>query len=696
MARHAPGGVVSARERLATSCGIATEYWDLGGTLRIVSDSTVQQTLAALGVHATGEDDFDAALAARRRAHWDRMLPPLRVVREQDTNGPWVHHPEGKPPLIWVELEGGGRRYDLPCEPQETHTVGERRLSESRILLPPDLPLGYHRLWIQQEDSERDECGLVVAPRRLPEAPRGWGLAVQLYSVRSHRSWGLGDLEDLADLGVWAADELGADFVLVNPLHASALVPPLEDSPYLPATRRFGHPLYIRPEKVQEHAYLSRQDTLRVADLAEGLRKLNETPDLLDRDAVWEGKRQALELIFAVPRSPAREVAFQAFLTEEGEDLQAYARWCVLAEHFGPRWDRWPDDAAQRVPDPQRVEFYAWLQWVFDEQLEDAQRHLLAAGMKIGVVQDLAIGVHPFGADTWAMGDLLTRGFRVGAPPDMFSPAGQDWSQPPWNPVELEAAEYRPFRDILRFVMRHAGGLRIDHIIGLFRLWWIPPGADPVDGTYVRYDHQALIDILCLEARRAGVTLIGEDLGTVEPWARDVLSDHGILGTTVLLFEREGDSVHDPNGWRTECLASVTVHDLPPTAQYLDAAHIRLWGELGLLERPLEEALDDQRREVAAWVDVLRREGLLSPAEHPSPTQITVAMHRLMSRAPSRLLCLSLVDGVGDPRTQNQPGTDSEYPNWRMPLTDADGAPVLIEDLPRVELLRALVRSLSR
>jgi len=304
--------------------------------------------------------------------------------------------------------------------------------------------------------------------------------------------------------------------------------------------------------------------------------------------------------------------------------------------------------------------------------------------------------VHPFGADTWAMGDLLTSGFRVGAPPDMFSPAGQDWSQPPWNPVTLAEAEYLPFRDILRFVMRHAGGLRIDHVIGMFRLWWIPPGARAVDGTYVRYDHQALLDILCLEAVRAGVTLIGEDLGTVEPWARDVLSDRGILGTTVLLFEREGDSIHDPNGWRTECLASVTVHDLPPTAQYLASSHIRLWEQLGLLDRPLDEAIAAQQREVQTWIEVLRAEGLLSPAETPSETQITVGMHRLMSRAPSRLLCLSLVDGVGELRTQNQPGTDAEYPNWRIPLADSEGRAVLIEDLAESELLRSLVRSLSR
>ncbi len=192
------------------------------------------------------------------------------------------------------------------------------------------------------------------------------------------------------------------------------------------------------------------------------------------------------------------------------------------------------------------------------------------------------------------------------------------------------------------------------------------------------------------------MTLIGEDLGTVEPWARDVLSDRGILGTTVLLFERDGETIHDPNGWRTECLASVTVHDLPPTAQYLDGSHLRLWDDLSLLDRPYDEARTSHEREVEVWVNVLRNEGLLSPVDAPTPTQITVAMHRLMSRAPSRLLCLSLVDGVGDLNTQNQPGTDQEYPNWRVPLTDEQGQPVLIEELADSTLLRTLVRSLSR
>jgi 4-alpha-glucanotransferase len=668
----------------------------MAGTRHEVPDATITATLGALGVEASTDEEWEAALEQRKLDHWHRALPPLWVVREQDTNGPWVHHPEGDPPLIWVELESGGRRYDLPCEPVENLKTGEEKLTESRILLPPDLPLGWHRLWVQREEGDRDDTALVVAPRRLPEAPRGWGLAVQLYSVRSRRSWGLGDLQDLADLGVWAASSLGADYLLINPLHAAALAPPMEGSPYLPVTRRFAHPIYIRPEAVDEHAYLSVEDTEHVAALAARLNARNSTADLLDRDEVWAAKREALEKIFAIPRSPARQVAFDAFVEGEGEDLQAYARWCVLAEEYGPRWDEWPQDAAEKSVDEARVRFYSWLQWLVDEQLEGAQDAMLKAGMTMGIVQDLAIGVHPFGADTWALGDLLTRGFRVGAPPDMFNSLGQDWLQPPWNPVKLAEQEYRPLRDILRFVMRHAGGLRIDHVIGLFRLWWIPPTAPPTEGTYVRYDHRALIDILTLEAARAGVTLIGEDLGTVEPWARDVLSDRGILGTTVLLFERDGDSIHDPNGWRTECLASVTVHDLPPTAQYLAGSHIRLWQELGILDRPLEEALEGMDAEVRTWVTALRQEGLLSPGEEPTTTQVTVAMHRLMSRAPSRLLCLSLVDGVGERRTQNQPGTDKEYPNWRVPLTDSQGRSVLIEDLQDSDLLRSLARALSR
>jgi 4-alpha-glucanotransferase len=309
--------------------------------------------------------------------------------------------------------------------------------------------------------------------------------------------------------------------------------------------------------------------------------------------------------------------------------------------------------------------------------------------MALGVMHDLAVGAHPHGADAWALQDVVAGGVTAGAPPDEFNQLGQDWSQPPWRPDRLEDQEYRPFRALIRAVLRHAGGVRIDHIIGLFRLWWIPGGAKPTEGTYVRYDHEAMIGIVALEAHRAGAVVVGEDLGTVEPWVRDYLLLRGVLGTSILWFELDRDGNGGPSSplpaerWREYCLSSVTTHDLPPTAGYLAYDHVRLRESLGLLTRPARDELESSRAELAAWLAELRRVGLLGDGDTPvqDPEAVILALHRYLGRTPSRLVGVALTDAVGDRRTQNQPGTTDEYPNWRVPLTGPDGHPVLLEDV---------------
>jgi 4-alpha-glucanotransferase len=308
-------------------------------------------------------------------------------------------------------------------------------------------------------------------------------------------------------------------------------------------------------------------------------------------------------------------------------------------------------------------------------------------------MHDLAVGVHPDGADAWALQDVLALGVAAGAPPDEFNQLGQNWSQPPWRPDQLEELGYQPFRALIQTILRHAGGVRIDHIIGLFRLWWIPAGASPTKGTYVRYNHDAMIGIVALEAYRAGAVVVGEDLGTVEPWVRDYLRARGILGTSILWFERDNDGDRSPlhaERWRELCLSSVTTHDLPPTPGYLAGEHVRLRDELGLLTRPAADELADDRAEQAAWMAELRRVGLLGA--EPDEEQVILGLYRYLARTPSRLLALALTDAVGDRRTQNQPGTTNEYPNWRVPLTGPDGAPMLLEDVltdPRAQALAA-------
>jgi 4-alpha-glucanotransferase len=310
-------------------------------------------------------------------------------------------------------------------------------------------------------------------------------------------------------------------------------------------------------------------------------------------------------------------------------------------------------------------------------------------------VHDLAVGVHPVGADAWGLSDVLAHHVTVGAPPDAFNQQGQDWSQPPWRPDRLAELGYAPYRDMLRTVLRHAGGVRVDHIIGLFRLWWVPSGLGPAKGTYVRYDHEALIGILALEAHRAGAFVVGEDLGTVEPWARDYLRERGILGTSILWFEKNWDTGTPlpPQQWRELCLATVTTHDLPPTSGYLAGEHIELRQRLGLLTRTIEEEIEADTREREAVLDQLRSLGLLSP-QGTERDQVE-ALHRFLTWTPAKLLGVALADAVGDRRAMNQPGTNDEYPNWRLPLADGVGRPVLLEEVATSIRASSLARTVN-
>ncbi|HET7762966.1 MAG TPA: 4-alpha-glucanotransferase, partial [Phycicoccus sp.] len=310
----------------------------------------------------------------------------------------------------------------------------------------------------------------------------------------------------------------------------------------------------------------------------------------------------------------------------------------------------------------------------------------------LGVVNDLAVGVHPLGADAWGLGDALAREVTVGAPPDQFNQLGQNWSQPPWRPARLAELGYAPFRDMVRAALRDAGGIRVDHIIGLFRLWWIPAGGTPADGTYVHYDHEALLGILVLEAQRAGAVVVGEDLGVVAPNVRDYMVERGLVGTSILWFEWEGDRPKPPEHYRELCLASVTTHDLPPSAGYLTLEHVAVRERLGLLTRPVEEERAVEEAAIARVREVLVQRGLLEPAA--GVESVLVALHRWLALTPSRMLAVALPDLVGDRRAINQPGTNDEYPNWRLPLAGPDGRPLDLDDIRGADLAETLFDAL--
>ncbi len=695
---------------LAEAHGVATEYWSFFGERVVVPASTLRSILRAMGIDPHDDPATSAALADAEQAPWRELLPPSLVTRP-GARPLLVHVADGHDVTVSVELEDGSwRDLAIPAQRPAARLVDGVLMWRVEVPVPADLPLGWHTAHATQVpfgggDPDRTaSCALVITPERLPDPPtragrdRGWGLMAQLYSVRSRASWGMGDFADMGDLAAVAGSQ-GADFLLVNPIHAAEVTSPIEPSPYLPATRRFLAPLYVRPEHIREFADLPADRRAAIEAERAPLRASNADPRRIDRDAVWAAKRSALETIFAVPRSAGREAELQAFVRREGQPLQDFALWCALEEHFAGA-ERPPQAAditsplvaelRERLSD--RVALHVWLQWIADQQVESAQAAATASGMAIGVMHDLAVGVHTKGSDAWSLRDMYAPGITVGAPPDMYNQQGQNWNQPPWLPAALARAGYAPLRDMIRTLLRHAGALRIDHVIGLFRLWWIPAGLGADAGTYVRYDHEAMIGVLALEAHRAGAVLIGEDLGNVEPWVRDYLSPRGILGTSVLWFEREGDGFLPPERYRRALLATVNTHDLPPTAGYLADEHVTLRARLGLLTRPVADELADADRERETMLALLRERGLLS--EGASEEQVIEALNVLITASPSVLLGVALVDAVGERRVQNQPGTDKEYPNWQVPLADSDGNGVLVEDLidiPRFTSLLAAV-----
>jgi 4-alpha-glucanotransferase len=549
--------------------------------------------------------------------------------------------------------------------------------------------------------SEPDAQGaLPAAPR--PNA-RAWGFTVQLYALRSRASWGHGDLRDLADLAGWSARDLGAGFVQCSPLHAAEPLPPVSASPYLPMSRRFTSPLYLRVEDVPEYAAAPAADRDRIDRLAAPLRARSGTADLIDRDAVWTAKRQALDILWSGPEDPRRRAGFERFRTRQGRPLEDWATWCALAEVHGPDWRAWPARlrdprsaavTAQRAVLAGRVDFHAWLQWLAAAQRARAQQAAREAGMSIGIIHDLAVGEHPGGADAWAGQQVIAPGVSVGAPPDEFNPRGQDWALPPWHPGALAAQGYRPLAGLIDATLGDAGGIRVDHVMGLSRLWWVPAGMTPDRGTYVRYPHEAMVGVLASRAARAGAVAIGEDLGTVAPWLRRYLAERGIMGTSILWFERTSDGAPLPPGqWRRACLATVGTHDVPPAASFFTAEHVALRASLGLLVQDEDSVRSQAIAEVGDWRAALVADGLLPAGVPVSPHEFTVGLYGYLARTPALLVGVSLAEAVGQHAPQNMPGTSTQYPNWRIPLAGADGTAVLADDLPAHPLVLAVAKA---
>ena len=560
--------------------------------------------------------------------------------------GPAFVRPGGRLPrgVRAVELETGG---ELPGGPE----------------LSRDAPYGYHQLAMR--DGRR--LPVITSPGRcaLPDALSGWGWAAQLYAVRSRDGWGVGDLGDLRSLGTWSRRS-GAAMLLVNPLHAVRPGTPQESSPYFPSSRLFRNPLYLRIQDLpgaRDHATVRR--LMREAE------QLRDAP-YIDRDLVMPLKLRALESLWSRFRG---DTGFDAYVAREGLLLERYACFCVLAERHSGSWTTWPAryrHAGGRAvrelvtTDRSRVDFHRWLQWSLDTQLA-------RAGRELPLVHDLAVGFAPDGADAWLWQDEVASGARIGAPSDDFNPAGQDWGVPPFDPARLRASAYAPLVATMRRMMGAGIGLRIDHVMGLFRLWWVPLGAgDPSEGAYVRYPASELLDILALESVRAGCGVVGEDLGTVETGVRPELRRRGLLSYRLAWFESR-----PPEAYPTQALAALTTHDLPTAAG--------IWTGADLAEIVSTGRRVNRRAELG----VRRRLQRLAGVSDGDPAPLVVERaYAALGRAPSRLVVATLDDASLAIRRPNLPG-DLHRPNWSIPL------PRTLEQLRRDQLPRRIAAALN-
>ena len=701
----------STLDQLCELAGIAPDYFDIWGNRHRPSDATRTALLQAMGVVADPAG-IDAALRVHEERRWRRVLPPVAVLREEVLPYRWEvcceEHRAGMPCRWELALESGDARRG-EFRPGELAIIGAREIAGERFLRVAfewreRLPCGYHEFKLQLPGGGTARLTLIITPGRCYTPPaleaggRVWGPALQLYAVRSRRNWGIGDFTDLRD-AIEVAGRAGAGIVGVSPLHALFPHDPDHNSPYSPSSRRFLNVLHIDVEAVPEFAGCEAARALFATPEFQSRLRTLRTAELVDYRGVAEAKLAALRAIYAhfrewhLARGSTRGDAFRAWRQAGGEPLLRFALFHALLEDFHGHddtlwgWPAWPepyrDPCSQAVRDylatnRERVEFHAWLQWLAEEQLAACGRRSLERGLGVGVYQDLAVSADRSGAESWAWQGIYAQTASIGAPPDDFNRNGQDWGLPPPVPDALREAAYAPFVATLRANMRHAGALRLDHVMGLMRLYWIPEGAPPGEGAYVHYPFEDLLGILALESSRNRCLVVGEDLGTVPDAVREALGPLGVLSYRVLLFEREaGGEFRAPAAYPAQALAAATTHDLPTLKGMWSGRDLELRARLGLYpseeqrQRQVLERTQDRARLLAA----LAREGLLPAGMtvHADPAMamtsaLALAIHVFLARSPARIAIVQMEDVLEQLEQVNLPATSTEYPNWRRKL----------------------------
>ena len=724
---------------LASLCehyGVLAEFQDTWGTRHKTSEAVQRALLQAMGVPAGTEEELAGALLELERRAWERPLPPVQVTRETQAHRIELTLPLAEEHLSyrWRLLRESGCEDQGEFTPAALEEAGHTRIDGQSLIrrvlvLPLTLETGYHRLRVERLDGagRQGEMSYIVAPVACyqPAVIRGegrvWGFSAQLYGLRSDSNWGIGDFGDLRRMLEFCA-EAGADTVLVNPLHARFQDEPEHACPYSPSNREYFNTLYLEVETLEDFGECADAQTLVRSPAFQALLRSLRAAEQVDYVGVATLKANVLDLLYQhfrrsqLASGSARGKRFRAFQAAKGKSLRDQGLFNALQEAFREKdpevwgWPVWPEPyrnpksievAAFLDAHLERVEYFEYLQWQVAEQLAGVGTRSWELGLGLGVLLDLAIGAANGGAATWAERDLFAVGAAIGAPPDRINLMGQDWGLPPWIPHHLAAMEYRPFIELLRTHMAIAGGLRMDHVMGLSRLFWVAQGLPVGEGAYVAYPFADLLGILALESQRNACMVMGEDLGTVPEEVRQALQPAGVLSTRILAFERgEDGGMKPPQAYPRQAVAAVSSHDLPTLAGFWQGLDIDLRQRLHLYpsDEVLRQQIIERAQDRVHMLLALEGEGLVPAGSglHPADFQemtpaLAASIYTYLARTPSKVLLLQLEDGFGVREQPNLPGSmEPAYPCWRLKL------PVNLEAWPGHAYLEGILQALRQ
>jgi 4-alpha-glucanotransferase len=695
-------------ERLAGLRGIGNDYHNYRGELKQFSLETKSGILHAMGCPTEDDAQLGAAIAQTEVARFRKFLPSLATA-----HGPRIGFDinitarEFGAMIVWrVVLEDGssfdGSVSTAACAEVWRGEISGCWITRRRFELALDLPPGYHELEARISGGTSERCLLIVSPPKcfepaaIVEGKKLWGIAVQLYSLRSRGNWGVGDFQDLEFLIRWAASH-GAGFVGVNPLHALEPADPDRSSPYSASSRHFLNVLYIAVPAIPEYGWCATAQA-RMTD-PQFLNRLNElrARPLVDYRGVADLKLEILALLYRdfldkhLAARSERGRQYLEFVAAEGRPLQLHARFDALNGFFratrgcASGWMSWPEeyrdvegDAAEKFSrgHAPEVEFYIYLQWLAHEQLTKAQALTRELGMPIGVYGDYAVGANPSGSETWVNRGSYCLEAEIGAPPDPLALKGQGWGIPPQDPAAMMAQRLQGFVRLIRNNMRCYGALRLDHVMSLCRLWWVPAATAATEGAYVYYPLHQLLSVLALESARASCLVVGEDLGVVPDEMREAMPEYGLYSYKVLLFEQISGRFRRPDEFVRRALAQATTHDMPTLRSYWEARDIELRRRLQLYPTPDVESdvIRERDRDREMLLNALREQGL-NPAHPSAPldpytAELGQALHLYLARSATALVALQIEDLLGMIDPVNVPGTNTEYPNWQRKVTD--------------------------